>query len=332
MTRRRWILIAAVCAIVLGSVLYTTFRNPGEPSYSGRRLSEWVDDISPTVLTRPGPTAVFWTGPRRVVTRGRAITVQVPTGGLPMFVSGPFGPTLQYPPQHIAASRAIREIGTNAVPHLLQTIYSRDPVWKTKLITLWRKQKWVKLPFRTAVEKQERALPALRELGPAVVWTWVEVLTNQSASVEVQQYAAVSLAEMRKGAVPALATLLQFQDHTNRTIRGSVGAAIQYCDTDGLLASLYNLRGSPRDDYRASAAWSLGFICKNPDMSIPALVRAVADPSPQVRASALEALPKFGTNAMAATNVIIRALSDPERRVRRAAANALDSLGVKHER
>jgi HEAT repeat protein len=191
---------------------------------------------------------------------------------------------------------------------------------------LWRKQKRIKLPFRTAIEKQEHALPALRALGPAVVWTWVEILTNHSASVEVQQYAAASLAEMRREAVPVLATLLELQNHTNRTIRVSIGTAIQYCDTEGFLSSLYNLRHSPDADVRTSAAWSLGFICKNPDMSIPALAVATGDSSPRVRASALESLPKFGTGAFATTNLIIRALSDPERRVRVAATNALKRI------
>jgi len=242
-----------------------------------------------------------------------------------MFVSGPFDRN-RYPTQHIAAAKAIREIGTNAVPYLLPAIYSRDPPWVTKLVTLWRKQKWVKLPFQTAIEKQERALPALRELGPAVVWTWVEILTNQSVTVEVQQYAAGSLAEMRRGAVPALATLLELQDHTNRSMRASIGAAIQYCDSDGFLSSLYNLRRAPDADVRASAAWSLGFIGKNPDMSIPALARAAKDHSPQVRASVLEALAKFGADALGATNIVVRALDDPERRVRRAATNALNRI------
>jgi HEAT repeat protein len=243
-----------------------------------------------------------------------------------MFVSGPFGPSYRYPTQHIAAAEAIGEIGTNAVPHLLRTIYSRDPPWVTKLATVWRKQKWVKLPFKTAIEKQEHALPALRELGPAVVWTWVEILTNQSAAVEVQQYAAGSLAEMRRGAVPALATLLEFQNHTNYTMRVSIGAAIQYCDTEGFLSSLYNLRHATNSDVRASAAWSLGYICKNPDMSIPALARAAKDHSPKVRASALEALGKFAADALDTTNIVVRALEDPERRVRRAATNALNRI------
>jgi len=326
MTRRRWIIIAAIFTIVLAAVFFILLRRPGEPSYDGRRLSDWVEDISPTVLTRTGPTAVFWTTPRQVIFRGQPAVVGVQNTGIPMFVSGPFGPSLVYPTQHIAATEAMREIGTNAVPHLLRTIYSRDPPWITKLATVWRKQKWVKLPFKTAIEKQERALPALRALGPSVVWTWVEILTNQSVAVEVQQYAAGSLAEMRRGAVPALATLLELQDHTNRTMRASIGAAIQYCDTEGFLSSLYNLRCATNDDVRASGAWSLGFICKNPDMSIPALARAVTDHSPQVRASALEALAKFGADALDATNIVVRALDDPERRVRRAATNAWNRL------
>src|SRR5688572_28617109 len=108
MTRRRWIIIAAVSVIALAAVLFVILSRSAEPRYNGRRLSDWVEDITPTVLRRPGPTAIFWTAPRRVTVRSRTGTVQVQPSGIPAFVSGPFSPTYRYPTQHMAAAEAIR--------------------------------------------------------------------------------------------------------------------------------------------------------------------------------------------------------------------------------
>ncbi len=314
MRRRRRIILIVVCVILLVTALIAILRVPPEPSFQGRRLSEWVDDISPTPLGRSARTGTFMPPVRIVNTRTGTFVV-------------PPGAFVQQPPQHTAAAQAIREIGTNAIPYLLRRIYSQDPLWKTKLVDVWRKQNWVKLPFNTATEKQARALPALRELGPAAtVWTWVEILTNRLASAEVQYYAAATLSSFGKDATAALTVLLQMQDHPNRNARYAIGDAIHYCDREGFLIALYNARYATNANVRASGVWSLGHFAKNSDMSLPALARAVNDPSPQVRESAVGALAKFDSLGNETTNVIIRALHDPERRVRRAATNALERI------
>jgi HEAT repeat protein len=115
-------------------------------------------------------------------------------------------------------------------------------------------------------------------------------------------------------------------NHPDVEVRRSIGYAIQNCDGEGLVAALWNLRQSTNATSRASGAWSLGFICKNPDMSLPALVGATKDRDWNVRENALVSLGKFGTNALSATNIIYRAMEDPDRRVRVAATNALNHV------
>jgi hypothetical protein len=327
MTRRRRILLLAIFVIAIGVFIALALRQPAEPTFSGRSLSEWVRDISPTMLSsgmRVARPVIVPRLQRATNLNGRiAMRSVFMTNPPAFFLPATWMSTFQTDPRHQAAAQAIRGIGTNAVPHLLTTIYAHDGKAKETIAKWWRKQRWVKLPFETAVEKKQRALPALRELGPAVVWTWVEILTNDLASAEVQQYAAASLAGMRAQATPALATLFELQDHTNLVLRTSIGAAIQYCDTEGFLSALYNLRHSINPDVRASAAWSLGYIGKYSDRSIPALAVALKDGSARVRESAVESLGKFGTNAPGITELILPSLNDPERRVRKAATNAM---------
>src|SRR6476619_2187072 len=58
------------------------------------------------------------------------------------------------------AVTALREIGTNAVPFLMQSLGPGDSLRKMKLIQLARKQTVVKVPFRLAYERQATVLKA----------------------------------------------------------------------------------------------------------------------------------------------------------------------------
>src|SRR5688572_33058986 len=130
MRRRRRIVLIAVCVTLVVAALIAILRTPPEPSFQGRRLSAWVEDINPAPLggnARMGPVT-FMPGGRVVNTGGGTFIVQ-PTNVLTRFVWMPSILTQQNP-QHTAAAQAIREIGTNAIPYLLRTIYSQDPSWK----------------------------------------------------------------------------------------------------------------------------------------------------------------------------------------------------------
>ena len=120
--------------------------------------------------------------------------------------------------------------------------------------------------------------------------------------------------------------MLWMQNHPHPSVQVSIRHAIQYCDKDGLLGSLHNVRYSENQGTRASAAWSIGFIGQHPDMSVPALATALKDPNALVRENAVEALGKFGTNSLSASNAIRALTNDPARGVRRAATNTLKQL------
>jgi hypothetical protein len=324
MKRRLWVVLIAAL-LVVGAVLPVILNRPAEPSFNGRSLSEWVKDISPTMLARnrtvpvkrvPGPR------PGVIVSRGGQMFVSGgPASNAPTIVMGMFGPTLVYPPQHLTAAAAIREIGTNAIPHLLCVIYSRDGKLKTTCAKWWRKQNVVKLPFDMAEDKKAHALPALQELGPLAVWAWVEVVTNDLANSDVKTYAAHALGELGRQAMPALGALMPMMYHPDPHVAFPVIGAIMNCDRSGFFTSLYNVRCAPEANFRAAAAWSLGFMCQNADMTVPALMSALNDKSSLVRQEALLAIAKFGTSAISATNAIRRMMEDSEPGVRSTATN-----------
>jgi len=314
--------------MVVGTGVVAIFDRPVEPSFKRRNLSAWVGDIHPAMFTRN--VAMRMTrvaGTKTIVTRsGQIFVVGGPVTNLSMVGFGASGPTFGYPREHYAAGAAIREIGTNAIPHLLRTIYSQDGKLKSTCAALWRKQTVVKWPIELAEDQRARALPALKELGPLAVWAWVEILTNRLSNFEVQSYAAQSLLELGKDATPVAPALMMLENHTNFAIGLWMRQTVQKCDLDGVLTSLHNLRYSPDANTRAAGAWSLGYVAKHPDMSLPALTRALKDPSRQVRESAVAAIGKFGTNAISLTNFIAGAMNDPELKVRSAATNALEQL------
>jgi len=77
---------------------------------------------------------------------------------------------------------------------------------------------------------------------------------------------------------------------------------------------------------RASAANALGYIGKEPEVAVPALVKHLRDPDPTTRAQAVLALAKFGTEAKAALSVIRELEGDANQFVREAAVKALEEI------
>src|SRR5215204_337606 len=147
MTRRRWAILTAGLLIIVGVGFVAGFDRPAEPSFKGRNLSAWVGDMHPAMFTRSTAIRITrTTGGKMIVNRRGQIFVVVrgPATNMPPVTFQAAGPTFVYPPEHHAAAAAIREIGPNAIPHLLRTIYSQDGKLKTTCAAWWGKQSVVK--------------------------------------------------------------------------------------------------------------------------------------------------------------------------------------------
>jgi hypothetical protein len=321
MARRRWILIGSAFVLLLAAVVLVLLDKTAEPSFEGRKLSAWVAELRPARVQSARPSPVILTRAMIAQLQTKRLSPQQLTA---LGIVAPAAPAVDES-KHNAAAFAVRKIGTNAIPHLLPRIYARDGQFKLTCMKWSQKQKLIKIPWRSVEEDRGRALVALRQLGAQALWTWVEVATNDVADAEVQVYAAHRLSELGREAMPAVPAMLSMVNHQNPRVWSAVCWAIQQCDREGILLSLRNLR-SPDRDIRASAAWSIGFIGKYPDMAIPVLVTALKDHSPLVRQEALLAIAKFGPDAIYTTNAIRNMFEDSDTGVRSTATNVLNRL------
>src|SRR5579871_634069 len=118
---KRWRIILIVFALLVVGVLVVCLSKPSEPSYQGRKLSEWLADCVPMGHSN-----------------------QVP-------IMKPYE-TRQ------AAETAVKEIGTNAIPYLLHLLKSEDSTLKTNLSKVLAKQTLIRFRFQTYRQKAELAM------------------------------------------------------------------------------------------------------------------------------------------------------------------------------
>ena len=108
-------LVAGVLVLGLGLVLLVGTRHRDEPVFEGKTLSFWLRQYRSTSIS--GNT-------------------------------GAADPALNE-----QAAKAVRAIGTNAIPALLRMIRARDSSLTLKLLGLAYKQHQVRIPYRSAYEQ-----------------------------------------------------------------------------------------------------------------------------------------------------------------------------------
>src|SRR6185436_9207850 len=91
--RKWWIGLVAVIVVAIGAVVF--WPRPKEPEYQGKKLSEWLEICRYDRLPKYGNPAV--------------------------------------PEEQLrVAVKAIRQIGTNALPWLMRWAFYKPSIWKTK--------------------------------------------------------------------------------------------------------------------------------------------------------------------------------------------------------
>ena len=310
---------------------------PREPSYHGKPLSRWLEDLTP---------------PSRIIS----------TTGQPN--NAPWASFQNFGAAHEQAAEAVRQMGTNAIPSLIRIlrgsdVWQRDQ-WKLKLNTLLSKQSllaWRASPPRS---RHNSAFVALQVLGPAAIQPLAELLSDKrvneqnrkraadqlselvgaqsipalssavtdpnekvrEASVEALERAIDGLAFSGRQAIPILEKAMTLP---NEQLRVAAAAALLTCESDNLAALLITVRHGGLASKHV-AMWNLGRLRKNPELVVPALIAALDDEEGQLRESAADALTKFGTQATEAIPALRKRLDDPKKSVRIAATNALDAI------
>jgi hypothetical protein len=224
--------------------------------------------------------------------------------------------TYSYPSTAQAdASEAIKNIGTNAIPHLLRWIKYPERGGKPNLLlSLFDKLiHW--LGFRRSFGDQKRdlangAVLAFAVLGPLATNALPELtaLLESPDGTAVDARAGQSLAGIGPAALPIFLANL-----TNQNSEVQARAAFHLVQTASNAQSavpqlITHLSGS---DWLAvwAAGRTLGNLKTDPAVVVPILQALLADPHPARRAAAVQALADYGPLARPAVPALLNALN-----------------------
>ena len=236
--------------IVIGLLLASVFGllvrqalGPREPVFEGRTLTSWLERHVPDYKVRPAQTLPGWK----------------------------------------KADEALRSIGTNAFPTLLNMIRATDPPPVVlKLLQAAGRYRWTRINYRYAQSRNEEAEYAflvLRTNAASAVPELIKIY-EENISPSSQRCAALALGHIGPAAEAALPSLIRHFTHTNGDVRY----------------------------YAVSAMLSIG---GEPSVVVPALTSALKDPNVSVRWNALSGLSRFGGRARPAVPEILKMLDDP---------------------
>jgi|SRR5581483_2852049 len=222
--------------------------------------------------------------------------------------------------------RAIRTMGTNALPFLLKWMQYEYPPWRRRLA---RNVPWVFARFRFLFtdNQAERAMlsqECLSMLGPDVapaIPELVKMMKQTNAVVPTRALQVVDSAG--KVGIPVLLDVL-----TNRQSYPQVyylEGAMGRLGPDGhfAVAPLVGCLTNKNWGVVVVAARWLGRIRMDPEVTVPALARCLDAPEGRVRCAAMQALGQFRSDAAAAIPSVVRELTDPDNDARAAAESAL---------
>ena len=238
-----------------------------------------------------------------------------------------------------AAQQAVRQIGANALPYLMEWMRDGSEPWQLKLDGMLERvaSGGAAVPQSTAYgefvsRKRDWAMAGFRALGaqgapaaPSLVKLMIETnLPNLSAA------AAEALGVTgTQGLPPLLSALNQPGHQRHRVLVNQLGYLRNMGSNAAPLIPILAADCSSADSATAcAAARALGKLRIEPDLSIPALTRCLASDDPMTRSEAAFSLGRFGPLAKTAIPALLPLGADASPRVRLAATNALVSIGV----
>jgi HEAT repeat protein len=221
----------------------------------------------------------------------------------PMYREEPLSQWLEeYDPRGLINNKeevdaAVRHIGTNAIPILLEMLRSKDNPLKRAVLRQAERAEliWVSLARERDVEA-ERGFEALGESAKDAVPALIEIY-KKKISPESQMATALSFGCIGPPAKKAIPELLEGATNANTGLRQCV---IQ----------------------------SLGKIHSEPEVSVPVLIRALDDSDQQTRYEAANALGAFGTNAKSAIPALVRLFKSKDKHLYRTAAESLKVIDL----
>ena len=180
------------------------------------------------------------------------------------------------------ANEAMKHVGTNAIPTLLRMLRKTDSALKLKLLSLSQKQHFFRVPYTHPTIYYSEARDGFRALGPLA----------SNAVPELVKIYDQNLSPMSQATIAG--------------IFGTIGPAAKAA-VPSLVRELVNTNGSVRNN----AIVALGRIHADPDVVVPALIKALNDSDPNNQVQVAMVLRAYGTDAKAAVPALIELSKQP---------------------
>ena len=227
------------------------------------------------------------------------------------------------------AEQAIREIGTNAIPLLLELLHTRQspPVDRVLEKIAIETDQLSPLPnLRPTVHHHGLAYCGFHALGPIAAPAIPSIAPLLSDDSQRSFYPALSLAAI--GGVHELSMALTNQ---HGQIRSHLLLALAEARSERRLAAtvLSNHIAHPDFSARIAALAALRDLDGPPEIAIPAFMEAIQDENRAVKRYGLEGLGKLGPAASRAADLVATLTNNPSAMVRKAAIAALQSIHTK---
>lgn len=294
MSRRRKLLLIASCLAILCVAVVIYISSAREPSYGGKRLSEWVDafndgrvadepirtDAIRHMGTRALPFLLAWNGHKtsffdrlidRAISNSPAwIARNQPIRGWIERRAVRKRRANNRAEYSIMGFRALGSAGAPAIPELVQRINSPKNVDDARL-----------------------AIRALAYLGPDAVPPLKAVLAD---SKKTEDYNAVGYVALTwTNALPLIPMVIGYLQHTNEWVAidaahtlGLLGG--QRFGTELVIPGLLKALDDPRDRVRIEVVRSLGWLRNQGKAALPEIVKLLNDPQWQIRQEATNAV------------------------------------------
>lgn len=216
------------------------------------------------------------------------------------------------------AREAIRQIGTNALPFLLEEISAPGEIWDRvdgtniycKSQEAYKRRFNIGVGFKILGPIAKPAIPALVDL------------LNQGNNPES---AADALTEVDPQIAAIALTHALTNKSTDRRIAAAGSLVFVGTNADIAVSNLIQcLKSQPYEKCVMEA--TLGEIHSRPDITVPALIEAYSDKDLQVRVESIRALGEFGKAAASAVPALKQMTNDSNQAIRFEAAEALKQI------
>ena len=210
--------------------------------------------------------------------------------------------------RHTGPMLAIRRMGTNAVPYLVQMLHVKDSSSSLiqKCVDIMDRQPWINFHIRYAFQVHQDALRGLAVLGPDAKSAIPEIAKLLDQTWEYGD-ALETLRQIGPDAIPTLQQALTNMTNSNdfRTkmrndlVRCEAAASLGLFRSHGeeVVPSLLTALKDREFLTKSATANSLSHFPKQADVIVPALIARLDDPDDTFRDNVADDLVAFGENA-----------------------------------